>query len=72
MTKKHSMVNGKLPPLTQLLQQIADLVTSGDDSGSQGSDGSVPVRLRSVVLALLDQAAANNSGGWLWRGWFSV
>ncbi len=55
------MVNGKVP-LAQLLQQIADLVTSGEDSGSQASDGSVPVRLRSVVLALLDQVAANTSG----------
>ncbi|GAB4817356.1 hypothetical protein N2152v2_004402 [Parachlorella kessleri] len=54
------MVNGKVP-LAQLLQQIADLVTSGEDSGSQASDGSVPVRLRSVVLALLDQVAANTS-----------
>lgn len=56
------MVNAR-GSLAQLLQQIADLVTSGEDSGSQHSDGSVPVRLRSVVLALLDQVVAPGATG---------
>lgn len=53
---------GPKAPLTQLLSQIGELVAGGEDSGSQASDGSVPVRLRSVVLALLDQVAASATG----------
>lgn len=58
------------PNLAGLLQQIADLVSAGEDSGSQASDGSVPIRLRTVVLSLLDQVAANATGESPMRGFF--
>ena len=62
-------MSGLRQPLAQLLQQIADLVMAGEDSGSQASDGSVPVRLRTVVLSLLDQMVANAAGAW-WGAYF--
>lgn len=48
--------------LNHLVQQIAEIVSAGDDSGSQHSDGTVPMRLRQVVLTLLDQVVSSKSG----------
>ena len=48
--------------LTRLVRQIAEIVAAGEDSGSQHSDGTVPQRLRSVVLTLLDQVVSSSTG----------
>jgi hypothetical protein len=48
--------------LTRLVRQIAEIVAAGEDSGSQQSDGTVPQRLRSVVLTLLDQVVSSSTG----------
>ena len=52
------------PSLTRLVQQIGEIVAQGDDSGSQSqtSDGGLRVRLRTVLLSLLDGVVGDSAG----------
>ncbi len=52
------------PSLTRLVQQIGEIVAQGDDSGSQSqaSDGGLRLRLRTVLLSLLDGFVGENAG----------
>lgn len=52
------------PALTKLVQQIADIVAQGEDSGSQSqaSDGGLRLRLRTVLLSLLDGIMSDTAG----------
>lgn len=47
-----------------LVQQIGEIVAQGEDSGSQQSqsDGGLRVRLRTVLLALLDGIMGDSAG----------
>lgn len=49
-----------------LVQQIGEIVAQGEDSGSQQSqsDGGLRVRLRTVLLALLDGIMGDSAGEW--------
>lgn len=53
------------PHLTKLVAAIAEIVAQGEDSGSQSqaSDGGLRIRLRSVLLALLDGIVGDDSAG---------
>ena len=57
------MAPGK-PSLTLLVQQIGEIVAQGEDSGSQSqaSDGGLRLRLRTVLLSLLDGIVGDNAG----------
>lgn len=50
--------------LTKLVQQITEIVAQGEDSGSQSqaSDGGLRLRLRTVLLSLLDGIMSDASG----------
>lgn len=59
--------SGGRASLTKLVQQIAEIVAQGEDSGSQSqtSDAGLRVRLRTVLLSLLDGIVGDDSsGGW--------